>query len=72
MATGGGFGKTILARHTNSRDARLYPKNDFPRSTLARRSTSKIKSKRKERVNTLPAQDLEDEREEGKEAVKLT
>jgi hypothetical protein len=30
------------------------------------------KSKRKEKVNTLPTQDLESKEEEGKEALRLT
>jgi hypothetical protein len=47
-------------------------KTVFPRTTLARRSTSKKKSKRKEEVNILPAQDLKGKEERGKCESNLT
>jgi CRISPR/Cas system Type II protein with McrA/HNH and RuvC-like nuclease domain len=59
---GGRFGKKILARHTDLHDAGSYPNTDLTRTTRARRSTNKRKSRRKERINMLPTQDLENEK----------
>jgi hypothetical protein len=67
-----GLRQIVFTRHASLKDTGVYLKTDFPRSSLARRSTSKRKTTGKRESKSLAGQEREGKKGERKEALRLT